>query len=421
LRRTDLVKDIVESLSKLCGCADPTRLVLCEIFENAIVGILPEARAVGEMLGGTDLITAYEVDPLVTTDGNVLPVYHACVSHKWAETETPAGELVARPELFGIPFMMSFSAETTCRQVWEHLWSAIDHIVDGDESYKALLNIRVHNGRGQPIEAFPTNTTTGMQGLVHLEAAMTSSIPEDSNEKLMTRLGPNSTHNFLFVWLEWQERPYEDPANDGELDGQGPRVDEDRFLVFTKHESWLEAARKQALQRQTRGVSLDECFSTFIKPERLDENNMWYCSKCNEHVRAMKTMELWRLPNVLIVHLKRFEFKHALRRDKLDTLVDFPLEGLDMSKHCASFEDNNFADGRVPAVYDLFAVTNHFGRMGFGHYTAFARRWDEDGISKEWTLFDDSSVHSVGNGAGAIESVLSPAAYVLFYRRRTFN
>jgi hypothetical protein len=26
-------------------------------------------------------------------------------------------------------------------------------------------------------------------------------------------------------------------------------------------------------------------------------------------------------------------------------------------------------------VYDLFAVCNHYGRMGYGHYTAFGRDW----------------------------------------------
>ena len=26
-------------------------------------------------------------------------------------------------------------------------------------------------------------------------------------------------------------------------------------------------------------------------------------------------------------------------------------------------------------IYDLFAVTNHYGRLGFGHYTSFARDW----------------------------------------------
>jgi len=164
-------------------------------------------------------------------------------------------------------------------------------------------------------------------------------------------------------------------------------------------------------------VTLDHCFQAFTKPERLDEHNMWYCSKCKEHVRAMKTMSLWELPNVLIVALKRFEFKHALRRDKLDTFVDFPLNGLDMGEYCASRGISEVVDDQVPAIYDCFAVVNHYGRMGFGHYTAFARQWDETGISDEWALFDDSSVRTVLQP----QSVVTNAAYVMFYRRRTFH
>lgn len=30
---------------------------------------------------------------------------------------------------------------------------------------------------------------------------------------------------------------------------------------------------------------------------------------------------------------------------------------------------------RNGALYDLFAVTNHYGRLGFGHYTSCARDW----------------------------------------------
>ena len=32
-------------------------------------------------------------------------------------------------------------------------------------------------------------------------------------------------------------------------------------------------------------------------------------------------------------------------------------------------------ENRARTLYDLFAVCNHFGRMGFGHYTAYARDW----------------------------------------------
>ena len=47
-----------------------------------------------------------------------------------------------------------------------------------------------------------------------------------------------------------------------------------------------------------------------------------------------KRFALWRLPPVLVVHLKRFQFDQTSRR-KLTNKVDFPLEGLDLSRYLA--------------------------------------------------------------------------------------
>lgn len=75
---------------------------------------------------------------------------------------------------------------------------------------------------------------------------------------------------------------------------------------------------------------------------------MRYCGKCKNHVEATKTMELWSVPDgkpatlglhllthaplsqVLVLHLKRFSYSRY-SRDKLETPVSFPLEGLDLS------------------------------------------------------------------------------------------
>lgn len=27
-------------------------------------------------------------------------------------------------------------------------------------------------------------------------------------------------------------------------------------------------------------------------------------------------------------------------------------------------------------IYDLIAISNHYGNLGFGHYTAVAKNWD---------------------------------------------
>merc|ERR1712032_276761 len=60
-------------------------------------------------------------------------------------------------------------------------------------------------------------------------------------------------------------------------------------------------------------------------------------------------------------------------------------------------------------VYDCYAVSNHFGGLGGGHYTAYAK--GDDG---EWCNFDDSRVTT-----GVEESeVVSSAAYCLYYMRK---
>ena len=69
---------------------------------------------------------------------------------------------------------------------------------------------------------------------------------------------------------------------------------------------------------------------------------------------------------------------------KMDDQVDFPLEGLDMSKYVIGPAGDDM-------IYDCYAVSNHYGNMGFGHYTAFA----QNPLDNQWYEFDDSSVNIV--------------------------
>ena len=60
-------------------------------------------------------------------------------------------------------------------------------------------------------------------------------------------------------------------------------------------------------------------------------------------------------------------------------------------------------------MYELTAVSNHYGSTGGGHYTAFAKHSD----SGQWYKFDDSHTSAV-----EAKDVVTPAAYVLIYARR---
>lgn len=133
----------------------------------------------------------------------------------------------------------------------------------------------------------------------------------------------------------------------------------------------LERKRTFRLNRRRNGVSLDDCLDEFGKEEILSENDAWYCPRCKEHRRASKKFELWKAPDILVVHLKRFSAQGRLR-DKLDIFVEFPIEGLDLSSRVAVQDE-----GRE-LIYDLFAVDNHYGGLGGGHYTAFAKNFFDD-------------------------------------------
>lgn len=89
-----------------------------------------------------------------------------------------------------------------------------------------------------------------------------------------------------------------------------------------------------------------------------------YCPGCKNHQQASKKLDLWRLPEILIIHLKRFSYSRSLK-NKLETYVDFPIDNLDLSAYIAC------KNGNLSNRYMLYAISNHYGSMGGGHYTAF--------------------------------------------------
>ena len=135
----------------------------------------------------------------------------------------------------------------------------------------------------------------------------------------------------------------------------------------------IEARKKQRQARRKNGITLDDCLAEFEKEEILSEQDTWYCPRCKEHRRASKKFDLWKTPDILVVHLKRFS-SSGWRRDKIDILVDFPVEGLDLTQRVIDKENGK------EEIYDLIAVDNHYGGLGGGHYTAYARNF----VDGEW-------------------------------------
>ncbi len=157
-------------------------------------------------------------------------------------------------------------------------------------------------------------------------------------------------------------------------------------------------------------LTLQSCLEKFTTKEQLGENDEWYSPFSKKHVRAFKEMSIWSLPDVLIIQLKRFLYEAnamgGIRsvREKVTSLVHFPIEGLNMKPYVLGPCNNS------EAIYDLYAVSNHMGGMGGGHYTAYGLNYRNG----KWYEFDDTRTSEVNS-----QDVVSPKAYVLFYCRRS--
>ncbi|TNN63673.1 Ubiquitin carboxyl-terminal hydrolase 32 [Liparis tanakae] len=91
---------------------------------------------------------------------------------------------------------------------------------------------------------------------------------------------------------------------------------------------------EQSRRAQAEPISLDSCLKAFTSEEELGEDELYYCSKCKTHRLATKKLDLWRLPPMLIVHLKRFQFVNG-RWIKSQKIVKFPRENFDPSAFLA--------------------------------------------------------------------------------------
>lgn len=129
----------------------------------------------------------------------------------------------------------------------------------------------------------------------------------------------------------------------------------------------LTRRRQKRLEKERVGIHLEDCLDEFAKEEVLSAEDPWYCPRCKEHRRASKKFELWKCPDILVVHLKRFSSSRSFR-DKIDALIHCPIEGLNLKNRVG------VADGK-DQIYDLIAVDNHYGGLGGGHYTACIKNW----------------------------------------------
>jgi ubiquitin carboxyl-terminal hydrolase 8 len=130
--------------------------------------------------------------------------------------------------------------------------------------------------------------------------------------------------------------------------------------------------------------TLTSCLNAFVDPEVMEGEDAWNCPHCKKPRKAIKQLTISRVPNVLLIQLKRFSSDGPFK-NKIKAMVQYPVQDLDLTKYLPT---RSATEQPHPILYDLYAVSNHSGEVSSGHYTACVR----GETSGSWINFDDSRV-----------------------------
>ncbi|EDV93611.1 GH18183 [Drosophila grimshawi] len=139
---------------------------------------------------------------------------------------------------------------------------------------------------------------------------------------------------------------------------------------------------------------LNQCMDMYFSGEKI---HGWNCPNCKTKRDAIKKLDISKLPPVFYA-----DTSNTGAYIKKQNYLQFPLDNLEMKPYIARAESRTV----TPKTYQLYAVSNHYGSMEGGHYTAFCKSANYG----RWYKFDDQIVSPLETS-----NVVSSAAYILFY------
>ncbi|KAL5551499.1 hypothetical protein UlMin_001675 [Ulmus minor] len=387
LSKEGCFKDLSEALSTSCCLKGDESLLLAEVFDHKISRYLENPLESLTSIKVNDHIVAYRLSKKVVGRTRLE------VLHRPQEKCTSDSVKGIQGKFVGTPLVTCLEEDPV---TGADVNAAVLRLLSPLK--RACSSFKLHNGKenGFAKEAVEEqsnnhNLTSSSMDTTEIEETSGTKMSfqlfiTDGSSSICTSIEKDTLINsghIVKVFLEWSEK--ENGLYDISYLNELPVVHKPGFTV------------KKTSQE---AISLFTCLEAFLKEEPLGKDDMWHCPRCKEYRQATKKLDLWMLPEVLVFHLKRFSFGRYTR-NKLETFVNFPIRNLDLSNYVTS------KDGK-PYVYELYAVSNHYGGLAGGHYTAYAKLIDED----KWYNFDDSLVSSISES-----DIVTSRAYVLFYRR----
>ncbi|XP_047316679.1 ubiquitin carboxyl-terminal hydrolase 8 isoform X2 [Impatiens glandulifera] len=387
------LEDLIRALGVACSLGPDEELLVAEVYNNRIIRYLEEPSDSLSLIRDDDRLVVYRL--LKDVENNPAVVF----MHQQAEENYNATKLTSSWKAFGIPLI-------ACSKIVNGL--------DVRDLYLKLIKASM----------VPSEDPVGDDGIIDKTNNQLSAIEKPMDiDTVTTSCSEEGAHcanrddsddnlEFYLTNEKGTDREtriaMDEPIKVTALSGRlSVLVCWPGSMVNLYKTSNLPSSIPQVFKpdflskRPQETVSLYKCLEAFLKEEPLGPDDMWYCPNCKEHRQASKKLDLWRLPEVLVIHLKRFSYSRFLK-NKLETFVDFPVHDFDLSTYMTHRNDDQLSNR-----YMLYAISNHYGSMGGGHYTAFVNHGGD-----QWYDFDDSHVSPVGE-----DRIKTSAAYVLFYRR----
>ncbi|XP_057422857.1 ubiquitin carboxyl-terminal hydrolase 9-like [Lotus japonicus] len=380
-------RDLCQALGIACCLKSDEMLLLAEVYEHKIYRYLDNALESLTSIKDDEHIVAYRLK----SGARKTKIE---VMHRWMD-KMKGGER----KLFGTPLVTYLvenpqygaDIEESVHKLLAPLRKAYSSTKSHDDDEKENGFISAGSDEQSNIsntQSEPRNPTIGSREQEGTSSGESSFQLVLTNERCLScepfdRASFIKPSQHIRVFLDWTDKEHE--LYDASYLRDLPEVHKTGFTVKkTKQEA----------------ISLFSCMEAFLTEEPLGPDDMWYCPRCKEHRQATKKLDLWKLPEILVFHLKRFSYSRYLK-NKLDTFVNFPIHDLDLTKYVKSKDGQSYK-------YNLYAISNHYGGLGGGHYTAYAKLIDEN----KWYHFDDSHVTPADEA-----EIKSSAAYVLFYQR----
>ncbi|XP_019455365.1 PREDICTED: ubiquitin carboxyl-terminal hydrolase 8-like isoform X2 [Lupinus angustifolius] len=381
------LKDLVGALSASCSLGDDETLLVAEIYKNRVYRFFEEPSDSLADIRDIEKLAAYRLQK--NSEASPLVVF----VHELAEKYHFSGKERFDYRSFGIPVMARLSNISDGDDVRREFLKLInpfmisneDILDECDKEEKAIKKLSEDDEMGETSSSAAVGSDEdsitgteddfefylpGVQGIGNVKIKL--------NEPLPFTVLPGKLE-VLVIWSDKMLKKY----------------DTYRLNMLP------EVCKPQQFTKRTQeSISIYKCLEAFLKEEPLGPEDMWHCPTCKEPQQATKKLDLWRLPEILVVHLKRFSYSRFFK-NKLQTFVDFPINDLDFSSYIAR-GNNQSSNG-----YMLYAISCHYGGLGGGHYTAFVRYGHDT-----WYEFDDSRVIPVSE-----EMIKTDAAYVLFYKK----